>query len=519
MAKIMLVEDDNNLREIYEARLLAEGYEIVAAKDGEEALALAVKEKPDLIISDVMMPKISGFDMLDILRSTPETKNTKVIMMTALSQAEDKARAEKLGADRYLVKSQVTLEDVAKVAKDVLSGDEIIEPTEPAADTPAEATAPPAPEPAQTQTVINPDSLGTEAPVYDAPQTPVMPPSAPAEPPAPTEQPEPTVTQPATQPVQAPSAEPSFTPSQTGTPTEQPVSEPPIQPAQDLQMSPTQAPQPAPIAEPVQNNYQSPPVDDAAQALTDNNLNPSADASAQLPTPPTHDTPPAPQTNTTEPLVQSTDSGQLPSSEQIQPAPESVAPEATAMGFNLPTENPLPENDMAQTQADEAATVDEQISEFINQIPADQPEPAPFEQVQPDGQAPPQADNTADVIPNGLMEAPVEHIEVASAPEDPNVVNPAASSAQPAPVQQPAENNQVTINNKKIISPIGQSDQKPNLGDMLNNDQAQQANTPPASSVISPDEQTITPPNPDAPASPSQPGNIIQPGDPNSIAL
>lgn len=123
MTKIMLVEDDNNLREIYEARLLAEGYEIISAKDGEEALAMAVKEKPDLIISDVMMPKISGFDMLDILRSTPETKNTKVIMMTALSQAEDKARADKLGADKYLVKSQVTLEDVAKVARDVLNGE------------------------------------------------------------------------------------------------------------------------------------------------------------------------------------------------------------------------------------------------------------------------------------------------------------------------------------------------------------------------------------------------------------
>lgn len=122
MAKIMLVEDDNNLREIYEARLLAEGYEIISAHDGEEALAVAVKEKPDLIISDVMMPKISGFDMLDILRTTPETKNTKVVMMTALSQAEDRERANKLGADRYLVKSQVTLEDVAKVAREMLDG-------------------------------------------------------------------------------------------------------------------------------------------------------------------------------------------------------------------------------------------------------------------------------------------------------------------------------------------------------------------------------------------------------------
>ena len=70
MAKILLVEDDNNLREIYEARLQAEGYNIVSAHDGEEALVVAKAEKPDLIISDVMMPKISGFEMLDILRNT-----------------------------------------------------------------------------------------------------------------------------------------------------------------------------------------------------------------------------------------------------------------------------------------------------------------------------------------------------------------------------------------------------------------------------------------------------------------
>ncbi len=156
MAKILLVEDDNNLREIYEARLMAEGYDIVSARDGEEALTVAMKEKPDLVISDVMMPKISGFDMLDILRTTEETKNVKVIMMTALSQAEDKERAEKLGADRYLVKSQVTLEDVAKVAKEVLEGKSA--PAEPVAapatttdPTPAPVAAPdPAPAPSVT---------------------------------------------------------------------------------------------------------------------------------------------------------------------------------------------------------------------------------------------------------------------------------------------------------------------------------------------------------------------------------
>src|SRR5690606_35639205 len=172
--KILLVEDDNNLREIYEARLQAEGYDIVSARDGEEALTVAMKERPDLIISDVMMPKISGFDMLDIIRSTEETKHSKVIMMTALSQAEDKERATKLGADRYLVKSQVTLEDVAKVAREVLEGDSAEPGAEPVVpdvpEAPSDSTAPAAADPATTPApapdpVAAPTDRQTPAPV------------------------------------------------------------------------------------------------------------------------------------------------------------------------------------------------------------------------------------------------------------------------------------------------------------------------------------------------------------------
>lgn len=120
----MLVEDDKSLREIYGVRLLAEGYDIVSAADGEEALAMAIKERPKLIIADIMMPKISGFDMLDILRSTTETRDIKVIMMTALSSEDQRRRGEQLGADRYLVKSQVGIEDVIKVVHEVL-GDKV----------------------------------------------------------------------------------------------------------------------------------------------------------------------------------------------------------------------------------------------------------------------------------------------------------------------------------------------------------------------------------------------------------
>ena len=127
MSKIMVVEDDMSLREIYSIRIVAEGYEVVSAGDGEEALAVAVREKPDLILSDVMMPKISGFDMLDILRSTPETANIKVVMMTALSSDDQRRRGEQLGADRYLVKSQVGIEDVINTIHEVL-GDRVVEP-------------------------------------------------------------------------------------------------------------------------------------------------------------------------------------------------------------------------------------------------------------------------------------------------------------------------------------------------------------------------------------------------------
>ncbi|HXY18271.1 MAG TPA: response regulator [Candidatus Nitrosopolaris sp.] len=124
MAKVLLVEDDQNLREIFEMRLKAEGYETVVAGDGEEALTVAVKEKPDLIIADVMMPRLSGFEMLETLRAAPDMAATKVVMMTALGQAEDQARGEKLGVVKYLVKSQVTLEDFVRVVREVLQPDQ-----------------------------------------------------------------------------------------------------------------------------------------------------------------------------------------------------------------------------------------------------------------------------------------------------------------------------------------------------------------------------------------------------------
>jgi DNA-binding response OmpR family regulator len=115
--KILLVEDDTALAAVYRSRLELEGFEINEVNNGEDALSAAISFKPDLILLDAMMPKISGFDVLDILRNTPETTNIRVIMLTALSQPKDKERAEQLGVDDYLVKSQVVIGDVVARVK------------------------------------------------------------------------------------------------------------------------------------------------------------------------------------------------------------------------------------------------------------------------------------------------------------------------------------------------------------------------------------------------------------------
>lgn len=115
--KILFVEDDDGLAEVYLTRLDAEGFEVKRVPNGEDALVTALAFKPNLILLDAMMPQVNGFDVLDILRNTPETANIKVIMLTALSQDSDRQKAVDLGADEYLVKSQVVIADVVEKIK------------------------------------------------------------------------------------------------------------------------------------------------------------------------------------------------------------------------------------------------------------------------------------------------------------------------------------------------------------------------------------------------------------------
>jgi len=117
MKKILLVEDDETLSETYIQRFTAEGFDVKRVPNGEEALSAALSFKPDLVLLDIMMPKVNGFDVLDILRNTPETVNSRIVVLSALSQPEDMEKAKGLGADDYLVKSQVVLADIVDRVK------------------------------------------------------------------------------------------------------------------------------------------------------------------------------------------------------------------------------------------------------------------------------------------------------------------------------------------------------------------------------------------------------------------
>ncbi len=114
---ILLVEDDEALAGAYQARLELEGFTVMHVADGEEALATALRIRPDLVMLDVMMPQVNGFDVLDILRNTPETVNLRIIMLTALGEQSDKEKAQALGVDDYLVKSQITIDEIVQRIK------------------------------------------------------------------------------------------------------------------------------------------------------------------------------------------------------------------------------------------------------------------------------------------------------------------------------------------------------------------------------------------------------------------
>jgi DNA-binding response OmpR family regulator len=110
--KVLFIEDDMTLSRIFTMRLEAEDFEVLAVNDGDTALQQAKVFRPDLIVCDIMMPNLSGYDVINILRNTMETSLSKIVAMSALSAPEDIDKAMAAGADDYIVKSQMVIDDI-----------------------------------------------------------------------------------------------------------------------------------------------------------------------------------------------------------------------------------------------------------------------------------------------------------------------------------------------------------------------------------------------------------------------
>ena len=118
---ILLVDDDLTLREMYDERLKAEGFDIIQASNGDEALRKAKENKPNIILLDIMMPKVNGFDVLKELKADPDLKEIPVIILTALIQDVDRVQGKKLGATDYIVKSETMPGEVlAKIKNEIV---------------------------------------------------------------------------------------------------------------------------------------------------------------------------------------------------------------------------------------------------------------------------------------------------------------------------------------------------------------------------------------------------------------
>jgi len=120
--RILLAEDDRFLRKAAETVLKRHGYTVIAAADGEEALKLARAEPPDLMLLDLIMPKLQGFDVLQALKASPETQGIPVIVLSNLGQDSDVQLARERGAIDYFVKSNISLEALVERVNTFFSG-------------------------------------------------------------------------------------------------------------------------------------------------------------------------------------------------------------------------------------------------------------------------------------------------------------------------------------------------------------------------------------------------------------
>lgn len=120
-SKILLVEDDKMLADMYITKFSKEGLQVMRAEDGAKGLEIAKKERPDLVLLDIIMPKLDGFAVLRELRKDPSMSNTHVLLLTNLGQSEDVNKGKELGADDYFIKANHTPAEIVEKVKYMLT--------------------------------------------------------------------------------------------------------------------------------------------------------------------------------------------------------------------------------------------------------------------------------------------------------------------------------------------------------------------------------------------------------------
>jgi twitching motility two-component system response regulator PilH len=122
MAKVLIVDDDELIRQMYQKIFAVNGFDVEVGQDGEEAVAKAGSVNPDIIMLDIMMPKLNGLEALEKLKSDDKTKNIPVIMLTSLTAQQDAQSALAKGAAKYIVKGEYEPKEVVQTVKDYLNG-------------------------------------------------------------------------------------------------------------------------------------------------------------------------------------------------------------------------------------------------------------------------------------------------------------------------------------------------------------------------------------------------------------
>ena len=120
MDKILLIEDDPFLSSLLRNRILKEGFEVELVKDGDTALATLKKNKPDLILLDLILPGKSGFEVMEEIKADPQIPNIPIIIISNLGQDSDIARGKELGATDYLVKANISIDFLVGKVKEIL---------------------------------------------------------------------------------------------------------------------------------------------------------------------------------------------------------------------------------------------------------------------------------------------------------------------------------------------------------------------------------------------------------------